>query len=434
VIAANPRSCFTLHFALKSALLTLHSSLRGLSSAAWGLAVIFLGVFISSMSVTRSTASESSSVPVRSTFILVVGAPGDKEYGSNFLRQAELWQNACSKVDCRKVVIGLNDRESAAEEQSTQATKQAQKQSNSPAVKTTNTPNITDPETTTTIPSTVFSLSSSAGAGRGEEAATNSNTDLALLQRALEQEPKEGPAELWVVLIGHGTFDSKEARFNLRGPDVSASDLDVWLKPFHRPIVVINTASSSSPFLNKLSATNRVIITATRSGNEQNFARFGQYFAEAITSTNEADLDKDGQVSVLESFLIASRKAAEFYKLEGRLVTEHALIDDNGDGLGTPADWFRGLRAVKKPQGKTIVDGLLAQQICIVPSREEASLSPEQRAKRDGLERQILLFREKKSSMPEADYYGQLEKLLLDYARFYQSLPGVKGERAAPDS
>ena len=107
------------------------------------------------------------------------------------------------------------------------------------------------------------------------------------------------------------------------------------------------------------------------------------------------------------------------------------MIDDNGDGLGTPADWFRGLRAVKKPQGKTVVDGLLAQQICIVPSREEASLSPEQRAKRDGLERQILLFREKKASMPEADYYGQLEKLLLDYALFYQSLPAVKGRQSS---
>jgi len=362
-----------------SVLGTPRSAVRSLA----GFALISATILASSQAA-QSSSSEFSPVPTRSTFVLVTGAPGSEEYGSNFLAQSDLWQKACAKVDCRKVVIGLirNEPESVEE----------------------------------------------------EKPGTQTNTDLALLQGALEQEPKEGPAELWIVLIGHGTFDGKEARFNLRGPDVSASDLSAWLKPFHRPIVVINTASSSSPFLNKLSATNRVIITATRSGNEQNFARFGQYFAEAITSTNEADLDKDGQVSVLESFLIASRKAAEFYKLEGRLVTEHALIDDNGDGLGTPADWFRGLRAVKKPQGKTIVDGLLAQQICIVPSREEASLSPEQRAKRDGLERQILLFREKKSSMPEADYYGQLEKLLLDYARFYQSLPGVKGERAAPDS
>jgi hypothetical protein len=364
-----------------SATRTPHPTFRSLSSAALGWALIVLSGLVSLQPALSVRASEPSAVPTRSTFLLVTGAPGDQEYGSNFMRQADLWQKACSKVDCRKVVIGLTDREHDEE-------------------------------------------------GRGE-ATPNTNTDFALLHHALDEEPKEGAAELWIVLIGHGTFDGKEARFNLRGPDVSATDLAGWLKPFHRPIVLIDTASSSAPFLNKLSATNRVIVTATRSGNEQNFARFGQYFAEAITST-DADLDKDGQVSVLEAFLIASRKAAEFYKLEGRLVTEHALIDDNGDGLGTPADWFRGLRAVKKPQGKTAVDGLLAQQICIVPSRQEASLSSEQRAKRDALEREILLFREKKTSMPENDYYRQLEKLLLDYARFYESLPATAGNR--PDS
>ena len=154
---------------------------------------------------------------------------------------------------------------------------------------------------------------------------------------------------MWLVLIGHGTFDGKEARFNLRGPDVSADELALWLKPFRRPLAVIDTASCSAPFLNLLSATNRVIITATRSGNEQNFTRFGQYLAQALTDP-EANLDKDGQVSLLEAFLTASHQAAEFYKLQGRLVTEHALLDDNGDGLGTPADWFRGLRAIKRPK------------------------------------------------------------------------------------
>jgi len=101
------------------------------------------------------------------------------------------------------------------------------------------------------------------------------------------------------------------------------------LQPFRRPTSRDRHFIIERTVLNKLSATNRVIITATRSGNEQNFARFGQYFAEAITST-DADLDKDGQVSLLEAFLIASRRTSEFYKVEGRLATEHALIDDNG--------------------------------------------------------------------------------------------------------
>src|SRR5213075_927990 len=90
----------------------------------------------------------------------------------------------------------------------------------------------------------------------------------------------------------------------------------------------------------------RVIVAAARSGYEQNYARFGQYMAEAIADPT-ADLDKDGQTSLLEAFLTASRRVAEYYATEGRMVTEHALLDDNGDGFGTPADWFRGIRAVK---------------------------------------------------------------------------------------
>ena len=100
-------------------------------------------------------------------------------------------------------------------------------------------------------------------------------------------------------------------------PGCPAAELAVWLKPFRRPLAVINTASCSAPFLNLLSAANRVVITATRSGYEQNYTRFGQYLAEALADPG-ADLDKDGQVSLLEAFLTASHQAAEFYKVQGR--------------------------------------------------------------------------------------------------------------------
>jgi hypothetical protein len=185
-------------------------------------------------------------------------------------------------------------------------------------------------------------------------------------------------------------------------------------------MAIINTASSSAPFINKLSRTNRVIITATRSGNEMNYARFGQYFCEAITNP-QADLDKDEQVSLLEAFLMASRQAGEFYKVEGRLATEHALLDDNGDGFGTPAEWFRGLRATKKPKDNAPVDDLLAQQFHLLSSPADQKLSPEQRAQRDELERAVVLHREKKKQLPEEEYYHELEKLLLELARFYES-------------
>jgi len=201
---------------------------------------------------------------------------------------------------------------------------------------------------------------------------------------------------------------------------VTATELALWLRPFRRPLAVIDTSSCSAPFLAKLSGTNRVVITATRSGHEQNFTRFGQYLAEAIGDP-QSDLDKDGSVSLLEAFLTASRRTAEFYRVEGRLATEHALLDDNGDGLGTPADWFRGLRAIKKPKEDAVVDGLLAQQLQLTPSEADRNLTAEQRARRDGLERAVLLYREKKGLVPEDEYYRELEKLLLGLARSYGS-------------
>jgi hypothetical protein len=292
----------------------------------------------------------------RATVFIVVGAPGEAEFGSNFMHQASLWQKACDQANLHQITIGLN-----------------------------------------------------------APARTNDYEDL---KQAFLLEPREGTAELYIILIGHGTFDGKEARFNLRGPDVSATELANWLQPFQRPLALIDTSSSSAPFLNKLSGTNRVIITATRSGNEQNLTRFGQYFAEAITNP-DADLDKDGQVSLLEAFIIASRRTTEFYKVEGRIATEHALIDDNGDGLGTQADWFRGLRAIKAPKDKAAVDGALAQQFHLLRSEAENRLTDEQRKKRDEIEHAVLKHRENKGKMPEDAYYRDLEKMLLELARLY---------------
>ncbi len=306
----------------------------------------------------------SASLDERVSVLLVIGAGGDAEYATNFLQQAVLWQKACDTAGCRQITIGL------------------------------------EPET--------------------------EPSDHDKLKQALDSEPTDGE-DFWLVLIGHGTFDNQEARFNLRGPDVSATELSDWLRPFHRRLAVVNTASASAPFLTVLSGTNRVIVTATRTGREQNFTRFGLEFARAVTRP-EADLDKDGQVSLLEAFLSASRQVAEFYKVENRIATEHALIDDNGDKLGTQADWFQGLRAVRKPKENAAIDGLLARQMVLVPSNSESTLTTEQRARRDELERAVFLYREKKSHLGEAEYYASLEKLLMELARIYQAVPsGTNG-------
>lgn len=245
--------------------------------------------------------------------IVVVGAAGAPEYAEQFEKWAGRWKNACSKGGAGYIAIGLDD--------------------------------------------------------------ANELSDRAILQETLSDESSQTEAALWLVLIGHGTFDGKTAKFNLRGPDISADDLAKWLQPVSRPTAVINTASSSAPFLKKLSAPGRVVITATKSGFEQNFTRFGQYLADAIVEP-QADLDKDGQTSLLEAFLTASSGVIEFYSAAGRLATEHPLLDDNGDALGTRADWFRGIRPVRKAADNASLDGYRAHQFHLLLSKTEKKCRP----------------------------------------------------------
>lgn len=138
-----------------------------------------------------------------------------------------------------------------------------------------------------------------------------------------------------VVLIGHGSFRDGQASFNLPGPDLSAAEWKALLDalPTER-VALVNTASASGPFASELTAPGRVVITATASGNERNETRFGQYFAAAWVD-GEADLDKNGSTSLLEAFQYARREVERFYSDENRLLTEHAMLEDDGDGEGT---------------------------------------------------------------------------------------------------
>jgi hypothetical protein len=294
------------------------------------------------------------------SLVLVLGAPGEPEYAERFATWAGLWKEAASKGCLQTTVIG--------------------------------------------------------------ETKEKPEEDRQRLLEVLTNEVARPSGELWLVFLGHGTYDGRSAKFNLRGPDLSAADLAAVLKPCRRPLAVIQCASASGPFLNALSAPGRVIITATRSGNEVNATRFGGYLARAIADP-AADLDKDGQTSLLEAYLAASRQVEQFYKEQGRMLTEHALLDDNGDGLGTPAQWFRGVHAVKTAANGKSVDGLRANQMFFVPGEAERQLAPEARAHRDELEGKLDALRARKPKMNEDDYYRQLEALLLESARLYEGKP-----------
>ncbi len=311
------------------------------------------------------------------TVMVVVGADGAPEYGIQFRLWAEKWRVAIESTSSTESAKG--------------------KESSEPSTEVMPTP---------PIECLTIGLDAADGAA-----------DLESIESELNRIAQAGCQEFWLVLIGHGTYDQRTAKFNLRGPDLSAEDLKAWLAPLKGNVVVINCTSASSPFINQLTGKNRVIVTATKSGAEQNFARFGGFLADCLGDTT-IDLDKDQQTSLLEMFLAASARTQEFYQQETRLAAESALLDDNSDGLGTPAEWFSGTRAVRQStQG--VADGLQANQIFLRPGGWEARLSAQQLEQRNRMELQLEQLRLKKSTLPEEEYFKQLEKIMLELVTLY---------------
>jgi hypothetical protein len=299
--------------------------------------------------------------------VVVVGAPGGAEYKSQFERWAGSWQAAAGKASAESIVINTSGQ--------------------------------------------------------------SSGTDHDRLHSVLVEKSKPSREPLWIVLIGHGTYDGREAKFNLQGPDVTDAELAAWLTSVTRPVVLINCASASSPFINRLSGPNRVIVVATKSGFETNFSRFGEYIAEAMTDPS-ADLDKDGQVSLLESYLTASHRVEEYYRTHSQLATEHALLDDNGDHLGTPASWFKGVRATQRAKGGASLDGIRAHQLHLIPSDREREMPVEIRQRRDELEASVAALRDQKEKLKDDEYYARLEKLMVELARLYRDVRGEEAGKA----
>jgi len=248
--------------------------------------------------------------------------------------------------------------------------------------------------------------------GRGEK------KDYELLQSAIADNTKGSEQPLWLVLLGHGTFDRNVAKFNLRGKDIDSKELQTWLADCKRPLIIVNGFSCSGAFLQPLQNKNRVVITATKNGAELNFSRFGGYLAESLTDL-EADLDHDDQVSLLEAFLLASSKVNTFYESDARLVTEHALLEDNADGKGISADFFVGIRAEMKAKGGAALDGQRAHRYILKASDNAVQLSSEKTAKRDKIETAIEQLRSRKSKMSADEYYDELEGLVLQMAKLY---------------
>lgn len=223
--------------------------------------------------------------------------------------------------------------------------------------------------------------------------------------------------ELWIVLIGHGNHDGKEFRFNINGPDLSESDLhNAMNRAGNRRIYLIAATSASGALIRRLSARNRVILTATRNHFERQPPLFPSFFLEAFKSP-ESDADQNGKVSLLEAFLFSRTRVESWYQEKGRLQTEHPLLDDNGDGEGSPEP-----RAVAGEGQLASISYLSAPPIQEYTTAEARELA----RNKVRLEREVEDLKFQKGSLAEAEYYKQLEQLLLQLARVSEQLRALE--------
>jgi hypothetical protein len=235
-----------------------------------------------------------------------------------------------------------------------------------------------------------------------------------------------GPEDVvFIMLIGHGSYEGREAKFNLPGPDMAAADFNLVLKRLPtKQIVFVNASSASGPFIDGLSAPGRTIVTATRSGAEHFTTLFGGFFIEALTS-EAADADKNKRVSVLEAFNFAKTEVARAYEREGLLATEHALLDDDGDKEGSASPSTTG----SDPKNK---DGKVAAVLSLGAAGDDGLPSdPKLRAlhvERRDLERRVESLRLLKESMDPAKYSSELEKLVTAIALKTREIRAAEGK------
>jgi hypothetical protein len=225
-----------------------------------------------------------------------------------------------------------------------------------------------------------------------------------------------------IVFYGHGGYANGESRINLPGPDINGKELAALLEPLRaQPVAVVHTGSASGGWIQDLAAPNRVVITATKSGMEQNETVFGVHFTTALTSA-AADTDRDGRVSLLEAFEYTRREVEREYERGNKLLTEHAVIDGVGDGRG-----------VAQADGNT-PHGRLARGFFMSAGSAGAAAgaTPELRAlyaTRDRLQAELDELRARRGSMSEDAYDAALEKLLVEIATNAQAIRRLEGGR-----
>lgn len=242
--------------------------------------------------------------------------------------------------------------------------------------------------------------------------ATRANLTKVFAQVATEAKPDD---DFVLILIGHGSFDGYQYKFNLVGPDITAEDLAKLCDQIRsKRQLIVNTTEASGGSVMALQRRGRGVIAATKSGTEKNATVFARYFVQALHDP-QADLDKNNAISALEAFDYAQRHTADFYDSQKRLATEHAVFEDTGEH-----------DAARAPETDT-GEGLFLSNFTLIRlgAAQKAYNDPAKRAllaQKEDLERKIDTLKYRKAAMSQDDYKEQLTQALLDLAKVQEQL------------
>jgi hypothetical protein len=235
------------------------------------------------------------------------------------------------------------------------------------------------------------------------EAVSNAVSVKAAFQKIVPQVKKDDV--FFVMLIGHGSGAAAEAKFNLVGPDLTAAEWRALVEPVAGRLVFVDASSASAGFLKTLAGPQRIIVTATNTPAQVYHPTFGGAFIDALTSS-EADLDKDNRISLWEAFVYASKLVEQHFQRAGTMQSEHAELDDSGQGTGRDAS--------AKTAGLTLASMTYLDAPAVTRSSDPAVQALIDR--REALTKQIDDLRSRQTAMPAAEFQQQFEKLALDLA------------------
>jgi len=242
--------------------------------------------------------------------------------------------------------------------------------------------------------------------------ATKAKLTEAVSAIAREAKPED---DFVLTLIGHGSFDGTEYKFNLVGPDMSAADLAALCdRVATKRQLIVDTTSASGGAIGALERPGRAVIVATKSGTEKNATVFARYWVEALQDPT-TDTDKSDSVSAMEAFQYADKKTAAFYTSQKRLATEHAEFEDTGKG-----------EAVRAAAGDSREGALMGTFTVVRIGAAQAAMNdPAKRdlmAKKEDLEQKVDALKYQKAAMEPGEYKKELTAALVELAKVQEEL------------